>query len=108
MHLADALMEHFLEGSAPLRLWEVNSEKKICICYSSLLGLCTNVLAEQFIQGNVSLGHLLNEETLFISRRRSIIKEVNDWALNLPALLLGFTFANYVVFAHAFSAKIAL
>ena len=29
-------MEYFLERIAPLRLGWVNSEKKICICYSSL------------------------------------------------------------------------
>ena len=39
LHLAGALMEHFLEGSAP----------------------------EQFLQENVPLRHLLNEETLFMS-----------------------------------------
>ena len=37
---------------------------------------------EQFLQGNVTLRHLLNEETLFMSWRRSAIKEVNDWALS--------------------------
>ena len=35
LHLADALMEHLLEGIAPLRLWQVSSEEKICTCYSS-------------------------------------------------------------------------
>ena len=35
---ASTLMERFLEGSAPLRLWYVNSEEKIFICYSSHLG----------------------------------------------------------------------
>ena len=25
---AGALMEHFLEGSSPLRLWQVNSEER--------------------------------------------------------------------------------
>ena len=34
---------------------------------------------EQFLQGNAPLWHLLNEETLFISWRRSDIKDVNDW-----------------------------
>ena len=37
-HLAGALMEHFPEGSAPLRLWYINLEDNICICYSSHLG----------------------------------------------------------------------
>ena len=37
-HLAVALMEHFLEGIAQLRLRYVNSEEKIGIYYSSHLG----------------------------------------------------------------------
>ena len=35
---------------------------------------------EHFLQGNVPLRHLLNEETLFMSRLKFAIKEVNDWA----------------------------
>ena len=38
-----------------------------------------NVLTEQFLQGNVPLRHLLNEEMLFMSCRRSVIKEVGKW-----------------------------
>ena len=57
------LMEHFLEGSTPLRLcWFVNSVEMNYICYSSFLGWCSNVLMEQFLQGNVPIKHLLNEE----------------------------------------------
>ena len=43
-------------------------------------------------------------------RQRSGFKEVNDWALNLPhTYIVGFTFANYIVFAHMpLPAKIAL
>ena len=37
LHLAGALMEHFLVGSAPL--------SPFCICYSSHFGWCTNVLS---------------------------------------------------------------
>ena len=37
LHLAGALMEHFLEGSAPLRLWEVNSEEKRRFVFVTLL-----------------------------------------------------------------------
>ena len=33
-----ALMEQFLEGSAPLRIWQVNSDEKIFISYSPHLG----------------------------------------------------------------------
>ena len=37
--LSGDLMKYFLEGSAPLRLWMFNSEKKICIiCYYSHFG----------------------------------------------------------------------
>ena len=36
---------------------------------------------EQFLQRNVPLRRLLNEEILFVSWRRSSIKELNDWAL---------------------------
>ena len=37
---------------------------------------------EQFIQENVPLRHLLNEETLLMSWQRSAIKEVNYSVLN--------------------------
>ena len=36
---------------------------------------------EQFLQGNVPLRHLLNEDTLFISWQRSAFNDVNDWTL---------------------------
>ena len=45
-------MEYFLEGSAPLRIWYVNSEENICTCYSSHIRLLyqhTNVLQNQYI-----------------------------------------------------------
>ena len=35
LHLAGALKENLLEGRAMLRLWQVNLEENICICYSS-------------------------------------------------------------------------
>ena len=41
------------------------------------------VLTEQFFQGNVPLRRLPNDKTLFMSWRRSAIKEVNDWAQNI-------------------------
>ena len=56
-YFAGALMEHF---------------------QSSPLGKYTNVLTEQFFQGNVLLRHLLNEENMF----KSAFKNVNDWPLN--------------------------
>ena len=49
LNLAGALMEHLLEEIAPLRLWHVSSEEKICTCYSSHLSECINVLTEQFL-----------------------------------------------------------
>ena len=55
-----------------------NSEEKICTCYSSHLGKCTNVLMEQFLQEGVSLRHLLNEKLSL-----SLDGEVNDWAHRL-------------------------
>ena len=42
---------------------------------------------DQLLQGNVPLRHLLYEETLFTSWRRSAIKEVNDWDLNKGAAI---------------------
>ena len=39
---------------------------------------------EQFLQGNVPLRHLLNEETLFISWRISAFNEVNDMSQYVP------------------------
>ena len=41
------------------------------------------MLTEQFLQENVPLRHLLNEETLLMCLQRSAIKEVNDWTLNV-------------------------
>ena len=41
---------------------------------------------EQFLQDKIPLRHLLYEETLFLSWRRSAIKEVNDW---VPDISLG-------------------
>ena len=53
-------------------------KEKICICYSSLLDKCTNVLTENFLRGYVALRHQLNEETvLFIFWRILAVKEVN-------------------------------
>ena len=47
LHLAGALMENFLEGSALLKGF--------------------GKLTEQFLQGNVPLRPILNEETMFMS-----------------------------------------
>ena len=42
---------------------------------------------EQFLQGNDPLSRLLNEDTLFMSWRRSAIKQVNDWALSQESII---------------------
>ena len=74
LHLTSALMEYFLEGrsaTALVRFWKVNSDDKMCIIVVFVTLLiwvkCTNVLTEQFLQKNVLLRHLLDEETLFMS-----------------------------------------
>ena len=66
MHLSGALMEHFLEGSALLRQLGKLGQKRLLV-FVTHLEKCANVLTEQFLQGNVPLWHLLNEETLFMS-----------------------------------------
>ena len=65
LHLASALMKHFLKGIAPLRLWYINSEEN----FITLLIWVNvpNVLTEKFLQGNVLLRHLLDEVNLFMS-----------------------------------------
>ena len=42
-----------------------------------------NIVSPDTLQGNVPLRHLLSEDTLFMSRRRSDNKEVSDWAHSL-------------------------
>ena len=56
--LAGALMEHFLEGNAPLRLWYINPNEKSNKYKSSRLRYLTKALMEHFLQGNVPLRHL--------------------------------------------------
>ena len=42
-------------------------------------------LSEQFLQENITLMHLVNEETLFMSSGISAMKlKVNDWAFDVP------------------------
>ena len=68
-------MEHFLEESgALLRLWSLNSEERICICYYSHLnsfGLMDKVLTEHFFQDNVPIQHLPNVMKREICHQRS-------------------------------------
>ena len=77
LHLVVTLMDHFLEGSAPLRLFKLTQKRRLV--FVTLL-ICVNVLTEQFLQGNAPFRHLLNEETLFLSSQISTIKEVNESA----------------------------
>ena len=57
------------------------------------MDLCSTLVTEQFLQENVPLRDLLNEEIVFMSRQKSAIKEVNDWALNF--LSFKFQTKNY-------------
>ena len=66
LHLADVLMEYFLEGIALLRNWYINPNEKSNKCKSSLLRKLTKALLDHFLQGNVPLRHLLNSKPLII------------------------------------------
>ena len=78
-----AVVEHFLEGSAAVsRLWYVNPEKKICICYSSLLGQCITVLTEHFKKMyTIKAPAKWRNYVLFISWQRFATKQVTAWCL---------------------------
>ena len=54
-------MEHFVEESALLTLWQVNSEKKMCICNNFLIWVIVKKCSI-FKAPDES-----NEETLFVS-----------------------------------------
>ena len=60
-------LEHFLEGSAPLRFGKITQRRFVFVS----LPLWVNVQSKD----------LLHEETLFMTRQRSAIEEVNDCAL---------------------------
>ena len=66
LHLAGALIEHFLEGSARLHYGFGMLTQKRRLVFVTLL-IWVNVLTEQFFQGNVALSHFPNKETLFMS-----------------------------------------
>ena len=59
-------MELFHEGIAPLGHWNITPNEKSNKYKSSLPSLLTNALMGHFLQGNVPLWRLLNEETLFM------------------------------------------
>ena len=78
-------MEHFHEAKAGTKAMICNSGEKICISNSSyhMKLMYQNELMVQFLQGNIPLRSLISEETLFISWQSSVIKEVNDLALDI-------------------------
>ena len=77
-------MKHFFEESSPLRLW----------CEYNCIWVCTNDLTEQLLQENVPLRHLLNEEVVFKSWRRSVNNEENDLARSHASIELIALFFN--------------
>ena len=79
-------MEFFLEGSAPLRIWKINSEEKIWICFSYQLGLCLNeaILSKKYF--------------IKASARDLPSKKVNDLVLNVN--LFTNKFIKQRVFLH--------
>ena len=61
-------MEHLLEGIAPLWHQNINPNKKSNKLTSSLLSYILNkALIKHFLQGNISLRHLINTKLLFMS-----------------------------------------
>ena len=75
-------MKHFLEGSAPLRLWHFNLEDNICICYSSLLGyLMYQCLKEAIPSWKCSIKTPNKCKLLCLYLYGDMpFNEVNDWA----------------------------
>ena len=71
MHLVVPSMEHFFNFF------------HLCWCNKCLRYLIL-IRAEQFLQENITLRHLVNEETLFMSSRISAMKlKVNDWVFDV-------------------------
>ena len=85
LHLAGALMEHFLEGSDPLRLWKLKLRREDLYLLPFSFGLMYQCLNGAIPSRKCSIkADLLNAKPQFMSLRRSAIKEVNDWALSDP------------------------
>ena len=61
-HIQQSIMEHFLEGSTPLRLWYLIQLRRKLYLLLLIVLILTSVLTE------------LNEEIVFISFHRSVIK----------------------------------
>ena len=59
-------------------------------------------LAEPFLQGNVSLRHLLNAKLPLMSSRRSAFNEVNDWALYYSLKLKKISYFDFFYDLHFF------
>ena len=67
MRLAGALMEHFLEGIAPLRHWYINPSEKSNKYKSSL----PNILAHVFMCiWTLKLIHIHSTSTIFITHAK--------------------------------------
>ena len=92
-----SLFSRCLNGTFPWRClvsW-LRREDLYFLLFS--IGLMYQVLTEQFLQRNVPLGHLLNEDILFImfmSWQWSVIKEVNDLAPYLSFFKLSIMSTN--------------
>ena len=69
MNLVREFMEHFLGGSAPLRQMVNSTQMRRFVFVLFYFGLdCSKFFADQLLQGNIALRHLLLfEESLFIS-----------------------------------------
>ena len=80
LHLVGALMEHFLEGIAPLRHWYINPNEKSNKCKSSLLSQLIK-LNGALPSRKCSIKASVKSNTSFMSWQRSAFNKVNDWAL---------------------------
>ena len=101
LHLAGALMEHFLEGIAPLRHWYINPNEKSNTYKSSLLSKPTKALTEYFPQGNVPLRLLLNAKPPFMSWQEILLQ----WSKRLGPIYINRTqvlFVTYFWLLHFF------
>lgn len=69
LHSAGVLMEHFLDGIAPLKHWYINANEKRNKYKSSLQSSLSKALMDHFLQGNVPLRQplALNAKPQFMS-----------------------------------------
>ena len=75
-------MEHLFDGCAQDLLRNCDKLKHrirfylLLFSFRLIINVLTNVLTEQFLQGNIPLWHLLDEETFFMSLQRASIIQV--------------------------------